>query len=282
MIAGITAVLTSSLIWATVIFYYKKLMRNEGYLLINLKRVSLAMLLSLPIMAFKWDTNGAAYSILSGVLGLGIGDSLYLYAILRAGASVAAPVAYTYVLLSQFAASLIGEAVGPGLMLSAVLAFLGISSISLNERKEVSSPRGVAAAFLAGVSWMMSSIFIKKASVGEGASVYAIAFFRLLGATFFLGTVSLLHFRKTGRVASSFKQGALPLAFVSFTDMFIGATLFALGISVLGVSRTVIFISLSPVITVILARIFRLEQINRYKAIGTLLIISGIVLSSLT
>jgi drug/metabolite transporter (DMT)-like permease len=64
--------------------------------------------------------------------------------------------------------------------------------------------------------------------------------------------------------------------------MYLGATLYSLGVSQLGVSKTVIIVSLSPAITVIFAKVMRLEEINWYKAIGTILIIAGNVLTQVT
>lgn len=279
MITGTVAIIMASFIWGTVIFYYKKLMYEEDYIALNFKRVLFAMLISFPFVVYNLSSNGIIYSVVSGVFGLGIGDTLYFYAILKNGASVAAPVAYTYVVLSQIVASFIGERVGFYLIIASIFAFLGVSLISINEKRKISNIKGVLAAFLAGVSWMLSAIFIKQASMEE-ASVGNIAFFRLGGATLFLGVMNFLvndRKSKSARITELVRTKILPL--ISFVDMFIGASLYSLGVSVLGVSKTVIIISLSPVITIVFAKIFKIENINTFKVLGTLLIVLGIVLS---
>ena len=48
--------------------------------------------------------QGFGFAILSGIVSLAVGDSLFLIAIRRVGASVAAPVVYTYVLFIQVSA----------------------------------------------------------------------------------------------------------------------------------------------------------------------------------
>jgi DME family drug/metabolite transporter len=277
MIIGTLSIVLTSIIWGTVIFYYKKLMEKESFYTLNFKRVFSALMFSFPIVVFSWTTKGALPSMLSGVVGLGIGDTLYLYAILKSGASIAAPVAYIYVILSQLTAFLIGEKVGLQLVIGALFAFLGVSL--LNKENSSANLKGVVMAFLAGISWMFSAVLIKHATVAEGSPSYIVAFYRLLGATIFLGCFNYYLDRNPKRLFN-ITQRILPP--ISFIDMYLGAALYSLGVSQLGVSKTVIIVSLSPAITVIFAKVMRLEEINWYKAIGTILIIAGIVLTQVT
>lgn len=277
MIIGTLSIVLTSIIWGTVIFYYKKLMEKESFYTLNFKRVFSALMFSFPIAVISWTTKGALPSMLSGVVGLGIGDTLYLYAILKSGASIAAPVAYTYVILSQLTAFLIGEKVGLQLVIGALFAFLGVSL--LNKENSSANLKGVVMAFLAGISWMFSAVLIKHATVAEGSPSYIVAFYRLLGATIFLGCLNYYLDRNPKRLFN-ITQRILPP--ISFIDMYLGAALYSLGVSQLGVSKTVIIVSLSPAITVIFAKVMRLEEINWYKAIGTILIIAGIVLTQVT
>jgi len=277
VLSGALAGLATSLIWGTVIFYYKKLMLTEPYVSLNLRRVASAAALSIPLAALQWNTDGFVYAFLSGIMGLGVGDTLYLLAIKISGASVAAPVAYTYVILAQIVAPSFGEKVGARVLLAAVLAFAGTSLISVEQgnsaRREV---RGVILAFLAGCSWMASS-FLIKLSMSMDARALNVAFFRLLGALAFLLGINAILYGKRAFTGWP-KRDLLPA--VSLLDMLVGAALYSLTVHLVGVSRAVILLSLSPAITIGVATALRLERVGLRKGVGASLIVTGIALSA--
>lgn len=276
MIDGVLAILATSAIWGWVILYYKWLMKNEDHIALNLQRFIAALTVSIPIILFKWDSRGFHFSLLSGALGLGLGDTLYLFAIRKAGATIAAPVAYTYIVISQGAAILFNESVGHNVLIASLLVFMGIRALSIDRDKKAGDAVGVLAAFMAGITWTLSAVLIKKAVTSE-APIYMVSFFRLIGGILILYTYVLV---KNRRLRPPTVQ-TVTLYPVAFIDIFLGAALYAFSVKKLGISLTVILVSLSPVFTQILSRLMKIEPINKWKMIGTGLIIGGAILSQL-
>lgn len=276
--AGLIAASTASVLWGLVIFYYKRLMTERGFVDVNVSRLFMALVVALPLVILSPSSipEAKAFAVLSGAVALGLGDSLYFHAIKSAGASVAAPVAYTYVVVSQLVASLMGEAVGPLVAVASLVTFAGASLISTGERSGKRSLLGVATAFAAGLSWVASSALVKKATA-EGVAAETVAAFRVLGAFLALWVSDCV--RKRAIYAP--KVGPPGFAVLAVADLILGAALFAYGIATMGISRTVIVVSLSPVVTLAYSKATGEERVTWHKALGTALIVLGVVLSQL-
>ena len=98
-----------ALIWSIVPIVYKDYLFSNSTFTVNFYRMLFASLaLSIPFIIFGFN-EGIIYGMLRGILTLAIGDTFYLFAIRKIGASIATPISYTYVFFSQIAAFLLRE-----------------------------------------------------------------------------------------------------------------------------------------------------------------------------
>ena len=133
LVNPIPALIAAS-IWAFSPIYYGVYLKKFEMLTLNFIRTSLgAGVLLLPALYFGFQ-EGAIFAVLSGVITLAVGDSLFLISIREVGASVATPVVYTYVLLIQLTAFSVGESVLATNIVSATLIIVGVLLLSRGGR----------------------------------------------------------------------------------------------------------------------------------------------------
>lgn len=100
---GQTLALLSALLWAFAVILFKKSGENLHPIALNIFKNLVALLLLLPTMAIFHETifrpvqlREYALFILSGLLGMAIGDTLFFFSLNRIGASISAIVGYMY------------------------------------------------------------------------------------------------------------------------------------------------------------------------------------------
>lgn len=269
--------LIPAVIWAFSPIYYRVFMGKFDFLTLNLVRTSLAAA-TLVIPAIYFGFNAALlYALASGFLSLTVGDSLFLLGVREMGASIAAPVVYTYVLLVQLTAPAVGEVVPITNLVAAVMVVAGVYILS---RGSGGAPRakGVAFALGASLSWTVGQDFISLAT-SSGGNFVSVTFARDLAAATGLA-VALLA---TGRARSWPKGiGAREFAFIAFiaiTDLVVGSLFFVYSISLVGVALTTILTSLSPLLTQVFSRALGKEAPSRRDFAGGVLIVGALVLA---
>ena len=122
--------LGAAVIWAAAPIYYRGFLTKFDFMNFNLLRTSTAAAaMALPALIY-WESDGLGFAVLSGVIALACGDSLFLLSLRELGASVATPVVYTYVLMIQFAGAAIGQAVPLYIFAAAAMVFAGVYLLS--------------------------------------------------------------------------------------------------------------------------------------------------------
>src|SRR5581483_6111733 len=115
---------------------------------------------------------GVTLLILSVVLMVGGGDSLYFLAVARIGVARAMPVSMSFPLITTIlAVALLGERVSAGLVAGLVLIPFGLYLVTLPARGRVvfpkSEPRtlwvGLGLALIAATLWAISSVIVRPA-----------------------------------------------------------------------------------------------------------------------
>ncbi|MFN3804495.1 MAG: EamA family transporter [Pyrobaculum sp.] len=266
---GIAAAFTAAVIWALVIFLYKKHMAAASPLSVNFSRVVYVSLIMWPVLTTTELTPALLAAVLSGVVTLVVGDSMYLYAISKVGGSVAAPVAYTYIVATQYFALALGEGVTTSLLASAVLVVLGVALLSQGEERQL-SPLGLAAAVGAAASWSLGVTAIKIATLG-GVPPLAVAYVRALSAALTLGIYRI--FKKVEIIKSPL------LAAASVADLGLGAALFVFSIEKLGLSLATVLVATSPLVTQLYAAASGAERVTAIRAAGGVTIFVAVVLA---
>jgi DME family drug/metabolite transporter len=269
--------LIPAVIWAFSPIYYRVFMKRFDFLTLNLLRTSLSSAV-LAVPAIYFGFNGAIlYALASGVITLTLGDTLFLLGIREMGASIAAPVVYTYVLLIQLTAPAVGELVPLTNLVAAVMVVAGVYVLSRGGR---GTPRakGIAFALGASLAWTVGQDLIRVATSG-GANALSVAFGRNFAAALGLGVAVLA----TGRLRRwpagvSVKEFGF-LAFIAITDLVLGSVLFVYSVSLVGVALTAILTSLSPFLTQVFSRALGKEKPSMKDYGGGVLIVAALVLA---
>jgi DME family drug/metabolite transporter len=269
--------LTAALIWAFSPIYYRGFLGKFDFVGFNLLRTaSSSAVLFIPALHY-WSYTGQGFAVPSGVITLACGDSLFLLSIRETGASVAAPVVYTYVLMVQLVGVALGQVVPYANFAAAVMVILGVYILS---RGGEGKPRakGIAFAISAGIFWTVGQELIQLAT-GAGGSIVAVTFTRNASAAAALGVAFLLT--RKGRAWPSglgAKQYGFILA-VTISDLVLGSLLFVYSISTIGVALTVILTSVSPLLTQVFARALGKESPSPRDFVGGVLIVAALVVA---
>ncbi|HME19123.1 MAG TPA: DMT family transporter [Nitrososphaerales archaeon] len=269
--------LVASLIWAFSPIYYRAFMRKFDFLQLNLMRTSLgAAALAVPALLLGFGT-GTGYALLSGLITLAVGDSLFLLSIGEMGASIATPVVYTYVLFVQLTATTVGETVPAANVLAALMVVAGVFLIS---RGGGSKPRakGIALGISAGLVWTAGQDLIRVAT-NAGGNVVVVAFGRDFAAALALAAAVIATGRMRAWPKGFTKREYGFLALIAVSDLALGSLLYVYSISVIGVAVTVILTSLSPLLTQILSKALGKESPSMRDFAGGALIVAAVTLA---
>ncbi len=266
-----------AVIWSISPIYYRVFMKRFDFLTLNLVRTSLAsVVLAIPAIYFGFGT-GLSYALLSGVVTLTVGDTLFLLGIREMGASVAAPVVYTYVLLIQLTAPSLGEVVPYSNLVAALMVIAGVYVLS---RGGGGLPRakGIAFALGASVVWAAGQDLIRVAT-NAGGNVVAITFDRNFAAALGLGVAVLAtgRFRKWPRMVTPKEFGFV--AFIAITDLAVGSLLYVYSVSLIGIALTAILTSLSPLLTQVFSKALGKEAPSNRDYAGGVLIVAALVVA---
>jgi len=269
--------LGAALIWAITSIYYRGFLSKFDFLNFNLLRTSVAAAaLAIPAVYF-WGSNGLEFAVLSGVISLACGDSFFLLSLRDVGASVASPVAYTYVLMIQFLGAAVGQVIPFANFVSAAMVVAGVYLLSKGGEGR-RRPKGIAFAICAALVWTIGQEFVQS-STNAGGSFVAVAFTRDLSAALALAVAVLLT-----REARPWPSGLSPREYgmvcgFVISDLAVGSTFFVYSVSSIGVALTVILTILSPLLTQLIAKALGKESPTPRDFAGGLLIVAALVLA---
>jgi len=225
-----------------------------------------ALLILLPFADFKISALGLLVVIASALLGPGLGDAAYFNAISKSGVAVAVTIGYTYIFTAQFFSVLLGiEPLTNRVIVGAALAFSGVA-VALG-----GVPRGSGAFYglVASLAWGLASALLGVAT--KGASVYTIAVLRsaVLAPLFF----ALSGFKRPPL------RGLIYAVSSGVVGLALGSAAFIYAISAIGVSKTVIATSLTPILSQIFDKALNKTPIRQRYILGATLVSLGIVIS---
>ncbi len=264
-------------LWAVSPIYYRVFLRKFDFLSFNLLRTSAAgVVLALPAIYF-WNASGLGYALPSGVLTLACGDSLFLLSLDEIGASVAAPVVYTYVLMVQIVGIGIGQEIPYGNVVAAVLVVAGVYVLSRGGEGKP-RPKGVALAIAAAVLWTAGQEFT-QAATNAGGNFLVITFASRAAAAVALGIAVLVtRKRRTWPTGVGAREYGF-IAVIVLSDLALGSSLYVYSVSTIGVAVTAILTSLSPLLTQLFAKALGKESPSSRDFIGGALIVGALVLA---
>ena len=269
--------LGAAAIWAVAPIYYRGFLLKFDFLDFNLLRTSTAAAaLAIPALLY-WDAHGLGFAMLSGIIALACGDSLFLLSLREVGASVATPVVYTYVLMIQFVGAAVGQVIPVANFAAAAMVVGGVYLLSKGGNGGL-RPRGIAFALCTGIVWTVGQEFVQSSTIAGGGFI-TVAFTRDASAALALAVAVLLTGgRRRWPSGLPLREYCLICCF-TVSDLAIGSSLFVYSISTLGVALSVILTSLSPLLTQVTARALGKEFPSPRDFAGGALIVAALLLA---
>jgi len=289
---GELAALAAAFCWTLSPVLYKVALSDAKPISANISRcisTTIFLFACLAVSGRMWELatlprDSLLLAGISGIVGLCLGDTLYLFSLALIGVSRAVPISCIYPLFTTFFAALfLGEEVTLFLLLGTVIIVVGVWLVS-QERTGLSSVtrsvlfKGVFIALVAAVVWPVSIILMDHAlelsQMTTLDSAFVVNTARMLATTLlFLALSPLidqqLHFMKLKR------KTWILLASGGIIALGLGWVLLAVSVSYIETSRAVPISSVSPLFATLIGAFFLKEKVTLRIFAGSVLIVLG-------
>ncbi len=292
---GELAALGAALCWTVSAILYRKAVLVAKPISANIVRcvcTSLILVGGLAVIGkFQVLTSLPAYAIalacVSGVVGLGVGDTLYMFSLKFIGVARAVPITCTYPLFSLLLAVFLqGKAVTLEVVLGAVAIVFGIWLLTQEEGSEDEFPkvalvRGAVAAVVTAVVWAISIAMIDMAvtlpQTGTLDSALAINTFRVAAVAAFLLVSAPVADRGLSFLKMR-KKTVATLVFAGIVALALGWFFLAYSFLLIPEAQAVPISSTSPLFAAASGMIFLHERLAAKNIAGSIIIVIGIFL----
>lgn len=218
----------------------------------------------------------------SGIIGLGVGDTLYMLTLKIVGVARAVPITCTYPLFTLlFASALTGEPPTPVVSIGAVLIVAGIWLVSIERSPNPNVSRklvllgvviGIATAMLWAVSITMMNFAVKYNHQLDSALAINTIRVTAIGAIFAAST-PILYLREGLRLS---RKTVLFLIVGGLVALGLGWFFLSYSLAVTDESRAVPLSSVSPLFSTLTAVLLFHEKIGLENVLGSVMIVIGI------
>lgn len=277
--------LSPAICWALSPIFYSRGLRQLSPVVGNVLRalpatiitfISTTLFLGLD-KTFNLSMNAYIILLLSGVIGLGLGDLLYLLSIKRIGPSHSITITSTYPLITIVISFLfLGEHIELSVLAGTVFVVLGITIISRKDNEKKVDMIGIGVATLAALLWSVSIILV--GSISGSAHPFAENLWRTTG--YMLASSIILLFNIKNEKFSLKGNSIINITLGGIVALNLGWASYIYSIELIGLSKATTLSSVSPIFTAtaefVLEKKFRLNVF-----LGTLLTTFGIVLVTL-
>jgi DME family drug/metabolite transporter len=295
-IIGDFAALGAALCWAIAPLLYRQALFKTKPMSANIVRcvsncaVMLLVLLGTGRLSalMQLPIGSIVLTVVSGFIGLGVGDTLYMMALKYVGVSRAVPLASTYPLFSVlWATTLLGQTLTLPVLVGALAILLGIFLLSQSKEENsqiaasVSFRKGVLLSMATAVVWSVSITLMDIAITMPGANTadanFELITLRITGiSVLFLALMPVLDknldFLKT-------KRGTIVLLCVGgLIANGIGWFLMNVSFANIHEAQAVPISSTTPLFSVVAGLILFREKLNFESALGAIAIVSGVIL----
>ncbi len=283
---GETLALLTAITWAVAVILFKKSGESVHPLALNMFKNILAFILFIPTLylaggSFFPPAPSGEYwlLIISGILGIGIGDTLFLKSLNLLGAGLQAIVSCMYspsiIVLSFFWLS---ESMGPLQIIGAIMIISAVLT-AVSRKKATGITRrnlilGVSLGVLAHIVSGVGIVMIK--TLLERSPLLWVTEIRLFGGIVILFLVLLLHPERQ-KIVSSLKTARSWKFTVSgsFAGAYLSMILWLAGMKFARASIAAALNQTSNIFVFILAAWLLKEPINARKTVGIFLGVSG-------
>ncbi len=277
--------LSPAICWALSPIFYSRGLKNLSPIVGNFLRalpatiitfISTTLILGFD-KTFNLPINAYITLLSSGVIGLGLGDLLYLLSIKRIGPSHSITITSTYPLLTILISFLfLGENITFYVLAGTVFVVLGITIVSRKDGERRVDLIGIGVATLAALLWSISITLV--GSISGSAHPFAENLWRTAGYMLASSIILLLNRRNENFVL---KRGSIiNIALGGVIALNLGWATYIYSIQIIGLSKATTLSSVSPIFTATAE--FLIEKRFRLNVfLGTFLTTIGIILVTL-
>ncbi|MEM2560965.1 MAG: DMT family transporter [Candidatus Bathyarchaeia archaeon] len=291
---GEVLALCAALCWTISAVLYREALIDVKPILANTIRSIGTSMFIMTILAltggFKVLISLPAHVIMlacvSGLVGLGFGDTLYLLSLEVIGVSRAVPITCSYPLFNIIFASLLeGEKVEWQIILAAVAIVAGIWLLSYNSNnsemamKRRDLVKGVSAAIATAILWSIS-ISLVNIAVNEASNlqqIFAINSVRVVFLMSLLIIITVPTGKKINFINMDWKNIAR-LSAGGIIALGLGWFLLALSLIYIPETRAVPISSTTPLFSAIAGALFLHEKVTFNVIVGSAVIVLGVAL----
>ena len=294
---GTICALTAALAWAGSSTIIKSITTKIDTLSLNALRLCVASILLLAVISLSGRITEfintplmpLAYVIISGIIGLAVGDTVFIKSLSYLDVSRAFPIAQcAYPVFTMFlAVSLLGESFTWVTGLGAFLVLLGIYLITstwkasgINSAPRRISGKGIVLALIAGTGWAVATVTLKL-GVMEMDPLVAGAI-RISSAAIVLLSFALSQRKRGALQLRKYGSPSLALALTSgLISPGMGMVFFITAIQLLGAGKTAVLSATSPLFLLPFSVFILKERLTRLTLIGIFTGVTGICLIAL-
>jgi DME family drug/metabolite transporter len=292
---GELAAIGAAISWAIAPIMYRSALSNTNPVSANIVRCATNAAV-LMILLFALGMGGVLASlplwvvlvtVFSGLIGLGLGDTLYMSGLKTIGVSRAVPLASSYPLFGLiWAVLLLGQPLSLFAVVGAVVILLGIWLLSQRNNVEVTQAKGkmlllgVIFSLVTAIVWSISltlmDIVVSNGITGLQAN-YAITTIRITSIALFLGAASPLIDRSQGFMKIS-RRAITLLCLGGLIANGVGWLLMNYSFLNLPEAQAIPISSTSPLFASFAGYLLFREKATLWSVSGAIAIIVGIVL----
>jgi len=293
---GELAALGSALCWTFSAVLYKKALAKTKPISANVVRCAGTSLILVLVFAligkvYVFASLPAQVILLasvSGIIGLGLGDTLYMNSLEILGVARAVPITCTYPLFSLVWAYLfVGETITLPVVFGAVAIVLGIWLLTGEKKQSTNADdgwkklriKGFIIALATAIAWSVSISMINLAvkTTAGMEQAYAINTIRVLAVAIFL--LFLIPFRNVKHFIKKMERKTMV--------MLLAGGLIAIGLGWFFLTTSFIYIpeaqavpisSVTPLFSALFGMVFLREKVTAKVAVGSAMIVAGIFL----
>lgn len=283
---GEALAILSALAWSAGVIIYKRLGETIAPVRLNLMKSLLVLGLLLPSLAFfggpppQLSSAELAITLLSGMLGIAIADSMYLTALNRLGAGRMGILGNFYspfVILLSFL--FLGERLGPLQLLGFALVTSGVLVVSARSSGEPAVRRELRRGLLLGIgaiALMAVAIVLVKRVLETQPLIWMVAL-RMVGGVGGLLLIFALKRELPWPSRAERAQIRWPVVLVgALVGQYLSMLLWLGGYKYTSASVAAILNETTSIFIVLLAAVFLHEALTRRKVLGVALTIAGV------
>jgi len=291
---GVIYALTAALAWAGSSTIIKSITTKIDVLSLSALRLCVASLLLFAVISLSGRITEfintplmpLVYVIISGIIGLAVGDTVFIKSLSYLDVSRAFPIAQCAypVFTMLLAVSLLGESFTWVTGLGTFLVLLGIYLITstwkasgINSTSGRISGKGIVLALIAGIVWAVATVTLKLGVMDMDPLVAGAI--RISSAAIVLLSFALSQRKRGALQLRKYGSPSLALALTSgFISPGMGMVFFIIAIQLLGAGKTAVLSATSPLFLLPFSVFILKERLTRLTLIGIFTGVTGICL----